>query len=158
MGNGVSVNSTPVGIAIGFVILGILFTIGIVQFCYKYKCKQGCKKKKKKGKSLKDKVINSEVSPEYPQSEHSVSFLCSTTGLWLFTGFLFSPQMFILEQFLYKRLRERAGRFVLKSRPPATRGGGGGDSAVSRGNVAAKRRKVVSESSTTTVSICVLLE
>lgn len=37
------VNSAAVGIAVGFGILGILFSIAIVQFCCKYKCKK-CKK------------------------------------------------------------------------------------------------------------------
>ena len=40
--------STAVGIAVGFGILAILFTIGILQFCYKYKfkdCTKCCKKK-----------------------------------------------------------------------------------------------------------------
>ncbi|XP_011480863.1 uncharacterized protein LOC105355426 isoform X2 [Oryzias latipes] len=62
MGNGGSrVNSTAVGIAVGFGILIILFTIGIVQFCCKYKCKKlkkCCKKKKKKQKmEFKDKIL-----------------------------------------------------------------------------------------------------
>ncbi|KAM7399281.1 hypothetical protein PAMP_018562 [Pampus punctatissimus] len=48
MGNGESrVNSTAVGVLVGFGILAILFTIGIVQFCCKYKCKKCCKKKTK---------------------------------------------------------------------------------------------------------------
>ncbi|KAK9520867.1 hypothetical protein VZT92_020726 [Zoarces viviparus] len=56
MGNGgSSVNSTSVGIAVGFGILVILFTIAFVQFCYKHKCKKCCKKKEP---SLKDKVLN----------------------------------------------------------------------------------------------------
>eukprot|EP00064_Thunnus_orientalis_P004322 superscaffoldBa00000391_g4333 len=55
MGNGGSrVNSTAVGVAVGFGILAILFTIGIVQFCCKYKCKKCCKKKEP---SLKEKVL-----------------------------------------------------------------------------------------------------
>lgn len=55
MGNGgSSLNSTAVGIAVGFGILAILFTIAIVQFCCKHKCKKCCKKKKP---SLKDKVL-----------------------------------------------------------------------------------------------------
>lgn len=40
---GSRVNSTAVGIAVGFGILGILFSIAIIQFCCKYKCKK-CKK------------------------------------------------------------------------------------------------------------------
>ncbi|KAM8768908.1 uncharacterized protein AB9X84_025272 isoform 2-T2 [Acanthopagrus schlegelii] len=58
MGNGGSrVNSTAVGIAVGFGILAILFTIAIVQFCCKYKCKKCKKCCKKKEPSLKDKVL-----------------------------------------------------------------------------------------------------
>ncbi|KAK5868647.1 hypothetical protein PBY51_009643 [Eleginops maclovinus] len=58
MGNGASrVNSTAVGIAVGFAILFVLFTIAIVKFCCKYKC-TNCKKCcKKKEPSLKDKVL-----------------------------------------------------------------------------------------------------
>ncbi|TNN01827.1 hypothetical protein fugu_011209 [Takifugu bimaculatus] len=62
MGNeGSRVNSTAVGVAVGFGILGILFAIAIIQFCCKYKCKK-CKKCKKcckkKKPSLKDKVLS----------------------------------------------------------------------------------------------------
>ncbi|KAI9538630.1 hypothetical protein NQZ68_012282 [Dissostichus eleginoides] len=58
MGNGESrVNPTAVGIAVGFGILFILFTIAIVQFCCKYKCKSCKKCCKKKEPSLKDKVL-----------------------------------------------------------------------------------------------------
>ncbi|KAL6116117.1 uncharacterized protein ACO6RY_00806 [Pungitius sinensis] len=56
MGNsGSSVNSTAVGVAVGFGVLAILVSIGIFQFCCKYKCKKLCKKKEP---SLKDKVLN----------------------------------------------------------------------------------------------------
>ncbi|KAK7882580.1 hypothetical protein WMY93_028754 [Mugilogobius chulae] len=59
--NGSQVNSTAVGVAVGFGILFILFTIAIVQFCCKYKCKD-CKKKfknccKKKKPPLRDRVL-----------------------------------------------------------------------------------------------------
>ncbi|CAI5693697.1 uncharacterized protein mre11 [Oreochromis niloticus] len=58
MGNGESrVNSTAVGVLVGFGILFILFTIGIVQFCCKYKCKKCKKCCKKKEPSVKDKVL-----------------------------------------------------------------------------------------------------
>ncbi|CAK6968154.1 hypothetical protein PFLUV_G00022410 [Scomber scombrus] len=70
MGNGGSrVNSTAVGIAVGFAILAILFTIGIVQFCCKYKCKKCCKKKET---SLKDKVLTwlKEVSTALFHQQH----------------------------------------------------------------------------------------
>ncbi|KAG7479270.1 hypothetical protein JOB18_022090 [Solea senegalensis] len=51
------VNSTAVGIIVGFTILAVLFTVGILQFCCKYRC-QRCKKCcKKKEPSLKDKVL-----------------------------------------------------------------------------------------------------
>ncbi|CAB1426206.1 unnamed protein product [Pleuronectes platessa] len=58
MGNaGTRVNPESVGIAVGFGILIILFTIGILQFCTKYRC-QNCKKCcKKKEPSLKEKVL-----------------------------------------------------------------------------------------------------
>lgn len=46
---GSSVNSSAVGIVVGFGILGILFTIAIIQFCCKYKCKKFKKCCKKKG-------------------------------------------------------------------------------------------------------------
>ncbi|CAL8361861.1 unnamed protein product [Merluccius merluccius] len=57
MGNDASrVNSTAVGIVVGFGILAVLFTIGIMQFYCKYKCK-ACKKCcKKKKPSIQDKV------------------------------------------------------------------------------------------------------
>ncbi|KAL7401036.1 hypothetical protein ABVT39_021845 [Epinephelus coioides] len=61
MGNsGSRVNSAAVGVAVGFGILAILFTIAIVQFCCKYKCKncKNCKNCcKKKKPSLKDQVL-----------------------------------------------------------------------------------------------------
>ncbi|KAG7238733.1 hypothetical protein INR49_031249 [Caranx melampygus] len=58
MGNGGStVNPTAVGVAVGFGILIILFTIAIVQFCCKYKCKKCKKFFKKKEPSVKDKVL-----------------------------------------------------------------------------------------------------
>ncbi|CAN9511389.1 unnamed protein product [Ophioblennius macclurei] len=58
MGNsGSQVNSTAVGIAVGFGILIILFTIGIVQFCCKYKCKKCKKCCKKKKPTMKERVL-----------------------------------------------------------------------------------------------------
>ncbi|CAL8375287.1 unnamed protein product [Gadus morhua 'NCC'] len=58
MGNDASRGSSAaVGIAVGFGILAILFTIGILQFCCKYKCKDCTKCCKKKKPSLKDKVV-----------------------------------------------------------------------------------------------------
>ncbi|KAK2847233.1 hypothetical protein Q5P01_010232 [Channa striata] len=59
MGNsGSTVNSTAVGIIVGFGILAILFIIGIIQFCCKYKCKKCKKCCKKKEPSLKQKVLS----------------------------------------------------------------------------------------------------
>ncbi|CAF97473.1 unnamed protein product [Tetraodon nigroviridis] len=58
MGNeGSRVSSTAIGVAVGFGILGILFSIAIIQFCCKYKCKKCKKCCKKKKPSLKDKVL-----------------------------------------------------------------------------------------------------
>ncbi|XP_011480862.1 uncharacterized protein LOC105355426 isoform X1 [Oryzias latipes] len=96
MGNGGSrVNSTAVGIAVGFGILIILFTIGIVQFCCKYKCKKlkkCCKKKKKKQKmEFKDKILTvwNDVQPANwrPLQLHAVlpvrrSRKCSEENQW----------------------------------------------------------------------------
>ncbi|KAG7268885.1 hypothetical protein CRUP_032992 [Coryphaenoides rupestris] len=51
------VNPASVGIAVGLSLLALLFTIGIVQFLCKYKCKGLKKCCKKKKPSLTEKVL-----------------------------------------------------------------------------------------------------
>ncbi|KAF3692776.1 hypothetical protein EXN66_Car008452 [Channa argus] len=73
MGNGGStLNSTAVGIIVGFGILLILFTIGVIQFCCQYKCKRCKKCCKKKEPSLKQRVL-SKVSMKKSPPPFSIS-------------------------------------------------------------------------------------
>lgn len=76
--NGSSVNSTAVGVLVGFGILAILFTIGIVQFCCKYKCKKCKKCCKKKKPSLKEKVLKKVSTKKTPPP-----FTISSVTKWL---------------------------------------------------------------------------
>lgn len=82
MGNGESrVNEAAVGVAVGFGILAILFTIGIVQFCCKYKCNKCKKCCKKKEPSLKDKMLIKVGLKKSPPP-----FSISSTIKWQSTG------------------------------------------------------------------------
>jgi len=71
------VNSTAVGIAVGFGILAVLFTIGLVQFFCKYKCKdlkKCCKKKKKSELSSRGLCLSLLFSIQYGSVLFSIQY------------------------------------------------------------------------------------